>query len=180
MHPQLSFALTSHFSYLCSQRLDNGTKFHRTSHFRSSVLMRIQIKQVKPAFNPLVNACIVVNTHEGLTNSIAVLAADIVLLLTMLIGLLRHANKNPSGVWNLLYQQVTSNQLFSLASKAEFFLVYNLDTLGGDRRDTNCGQYRFCRFKNIQFNVLKVFLILDLNGAYFSARACEGSADSYL
>jgi len=60
---------------------------------------------VKPEFNPLVNACIVIHTHEGLANSIAVLVADIVLLLTMLIGLLRHANKNPSGVWNLLYQQ---------------------------------------------------------------------------
>lgn len=31
-----------------------------------------------------------------------------------------------------------------------------------------------------RLNVLKVFLILDLNGAYFSARACGGSADSFL
>jgi hypothetical protein len=107
LHPQLSFALTSHFSYVCLQRLDNGTRFRRTSHYVGFVLMRTRIKQVQPAYNPLVNACIVVNTHEGLVNSIAVLAADIVLLLTMLIGLLRHANKNPSGVWNLLYQQVT-------------------------------------------------------------------------
>jgi hypothetical protein len=60
---------------------------------------------VKSAFNPLVNACVVAHTHDALANSITVLVVDIVLLLTMLIGLLRHANKNPSGVWNLLYQQ---------------------------------------------------------------------------
>jgi hypothetical protein len=144
--------------------------------------MRTQIKQVKPEFNPLVNACIVIHTHEGLANSIAVLVADIVLLLTMLIGLLRHANKNPSGVWNLLYQQVTSNRLSSLAStsNAESLLVYNLDSRGRDCRDTHCGQSHFHRFNSTQLNILKVFLILDLNGAYFPARASEGGTDSTL
>ncbi|KAH9993170.1 hypothetical protein BJV77DRAFT_372733 [Russula vinacea] len=87
------------------------------------------LTMVQPAYNPLVNACIVVNTHEGLVNSIAVLAADIVLLLTMLIGLLRHANKNPSGVWNLLYQQCIVWIL--LAATAEIptvvFLILDLN-----------------------------------------------------
>ena len=69
--------------------------------------------------------------------------ADIVLLLAMLIGLLRHENKNPSGMWKLLYQQVIFKSLCFLVLNAESFLVYNLDSFGGDCRDTNCGQFRF-------------------------------------
>lgn len=125
------------------QRLDNGAKFHRTFNVRDSILMRTQIVQVKSAFNPVVNACVVLKTHDGLPNSIGVLVADIVLLLTMLIGLLRHENKNPSGMWKLLYQQVIFKRFCHLVLNAESLLVHNLDSLGGDCRDTNCGQFRF-------------------------------------
>jgi hypothetical protein len=133
--------------------------------------MRTQIKQIEATFNPFVDACVVSQTHRGLANSIALLAADVVLLLIMLIGLLRHVGKNTTGIWKLLYHQVTSHRFFSLAPNAELLLVYSLDGLGGNCGDTMCGQSSFCRFNNSQLNILKVFLSLNLNGAYFPARA---------
>ena len=143
-----------------------------------TILMRTQIIQMETAFNPLVNACVVTQTHKGLVNSIAVLVADLVLLLIMLIGLLRHVGKDSAGIWKLLYQQVSSKRFYSLALNTEFHLVYNLDSLGGDCRDTNCSQSRFCRFNNVQLNILKVFLTLNLSGTYSPARACEDGADN--
>lgn len=70
--------------------------------------MRAQLKQVKAEFNPLVNACVITKTHNALVNAVAVLVADMVLLLTMLIGLLRHSSRRSTGLWKLLYQQVSS------------------------------------------------------------------------
>jgi hypothetical protein len=40
-------------------------------------------------------------------NAIGILVVDIVLLLMMLIGLLRHTDKNSTSIWKLLYEQVT-------------------------------------------------------------------------
>ena len=62
---------------------------------------------------------------------------DVVLLLTMLIGLLRH--RNSAGIWKLLYQQVTPRQFLRVAPNTEFLPVYNLDSVGLDCRDTSCG-----------------------------------------
>jgi hypothetical protein len=44
--------------------------------------MGAQLKQVEAAFNPLVNAYVVTKTHNGLVNALAVLVADMMLLLT--------------------------------------------------------------------------------------------------
>jgi len=62
---------------------------------------------------------------------------DVVLLLAMLIGLLRH--RNSVGIWKLLYQQVTPGQFLRVKPDTEFLLVYNLDGVGPDRGDTSCG-----------------------------------------
>jgi hypothetical protein len=53
------------------------------------------------------NSCMVLHAHKGFVNGIGVLVVDVVLLLTMLIGLLRDARRNSIGIWKLLYQQVT-------------------------------------------------------------------------
>ncbi|KAN0107390.1 hypothetical protein V8E52_010221 [Russula decolorans] len=63
------------------------------------------LTMVEVAFNPLVNACVVTKTHSRLVNALAVLVADMVLLLTMLIGLLRLASRRSTGLLKLLYQQ---------------------------------------------------------------------------
>jgi len=170
---QLWFALSSHFPYLCLQRLDNGAKVHqRDSHVSDAVLMRAQLKQIEAAFNPLVNACVVTKTHKSLVNAIAMLVADMVLLLTMLIGLLRHTSRRSTGVWKLLYQQVSSNHS-SHDSNAELLLVYNMDSLGGVFRDSTCGQSVSAILVVSSSTFSKVFLIFNLNGACFPARACE-------
>ena len=57
-------------------------------------------------YNPIMGTCIVLNTGIGHINATGVLVVDIVLLLIMLIGLLRHVHRNSIGVWKLLYQQV--------------------------------------------------------------------------
>ncbi len=142
--------------------------------------MRAQLKQVEAAFNPFVNACVVTKTHKGLVNAVAVLVADMVLLLTMLIGLLRHSSRRSTGLWKLLYQQVNSNRSSSHGSNAGLPLVYNLDSLGGVCRDSACGQSVSAILVAPSSTFRKVFLIFNLNGAYFTARACEDGADSPL
>jgi hypothetical protein len=52
---------------------------------------------------------------RGLVNAIGVLVVDVVLLLTMLVGLLRYAHGSSTGMWKLLYQQVTLERFFSCA-----------------------------------------------------------------
>jgi len=63
---------------------------------------------------PLVNACRVQHKHNVIVNAIGALVVDLVLLLTMLIGLLRLGATNSSGIWNLLYQQVTLKTFYVL------------------------------------------------------------------
>jgi hypothetical protein len=138
------------------------------------------LKQVEVAFNPLVNACVVTKTHSRLVNALAVLVADMVLLLTMLIGLLRLASRRSTGLLKLLYQQVNSNRSSSHDSNAELLLVYNLDSLGGVCRGSTCGQSASAILLVSSSAFRKVLLILNLNGAFSPARACEDGADSTL
>jgi len=60
---------------------------------------------VTVTYIPLVNACRVQHKHDVIVNAIGALVVDLVLLLTMLIGLLRLGARNSGGIWNLLYQQ---------------------------------------------------------------------------
>lgn len=98
------------------------------------------LKQLEAAYNPLANACVVTKTHNRLVNALAILVADMVLLMTMLIGLLRHASRHSTGLWKLLYQQVNSDRSSSHGSNVELLLVYNMDSRGGVCRDSACGQ----------------------------------------
>jgi len=63
------------------------------------------LTMVHGTYNPIVNSCIFLQTHNGIVNAIGILVVDVVLLLTMLIGLLRDARRNSIGIWKLLYQQ---------------------------------------------------------------------------
>ena len=58
-------------------------------------------------YDSTVDACTVLHTDDGLVNAIGILVADAVLLLTMLVGLLRHPHRSSTGMWKFLYQQVT-------------------------------------------------------------------------
>ena len=66
-----------------------------------------QIAKLAGTYNPIIDACIILHTHRALVNALGALVVDGTLLLTMFIGLLRHVHRNSSGIWNLLYQQVT-------------------------------------------------------------------------
>ena len=95
---------------------------------------------------------------------------DAAFLLTMLIGLLR--DRNSAGIWKLLYQQVAPEQFLRVSLDTEFFLVYNLDSVGLDCRGTSCGLSLSAvpPLGDIQLTDLKVFLILNLNGVFLYFR----------
>ena len=65
------------------------------------------LNKLDTMYNPIASACAVIHTEDGLLSAIGVLVADVVLLLTMLVGLLRHPHRSSTGMWKFLYQQVT-------------------------------------------------------------------------
>ena len=74
------------------------------SHLR---LTLTQISKLAGTYNPIMDTCIILHTHRALANALGALVVDGMLLLTMLIGLLRDAHGNSTGICKLLYQQVT-------------------------------------------------------------------------
>jgi len=66
-----------------------------------------QIAKLAGTYNPIIDACIILHTRRGLVNALGALVVDGMLLLTMFIGLLRPMHRNSTGIWQLLYQQVT-------------------------------------------------------------------------
>lgn len=85
----------------------------RSSHHR---LTLTHISKLAGTYNPIIGACIILHTRRALVNALGALVVDGVLLLTMLIGLLRHAHRNSTGIWKLLYQQVTDKTFYSSCS----------------------------------------------------------------
>jgi len=65
------------------------------------------LNKIGSVYDSIANACAILHTATGLVNAIGVLVADAVLLLTMLVGLLRHPHRSSTGMWKFLYQQVT-------------------------------------------------------------------------
>jgi hypothetical protein len=65
--------------------------------------------KISATYNSNLDACTFQHTRTALVNAVGALVVDIVLLVTMLIGLLRHSHRNSSGIWKLLYQQVMLN-----------------------------------------------------------------------
>ncbi|KAI0248162.1 hypothetical protein BJV78DRAFT_1285029 [Lactifluus subvellereus] len=80
---------------------------------------------VKALYNPNQGTCTILGFHKSLSAAYSILVADIVLLMSMLIGLLRYAHRNSTGIWYLLYQQCII--WIAFASIAEVFLVLNLN-----------------------------------------------------
>jgi len=60
---------------------------------------------VSSLYNPVADTCEILHTRRGLVNAVAMLVIDVVLLVSMLIGLLRHVYSKSGGMWKLLYQQ---------------------------------------------------------------------------
>ncbi|KAH9993514.1 hypothetical protein BJV74DRAFT_368834 [Russula compacta] len=60
---------------------------------------------LKSSFNSTLGTCIDAQPHKGLINSVGFLVVNLSLLMTMLVGLLRHTHRNSTGIWQLLYQQ---------------------------------------------------------------------------
>jgi nitric oxide reductase large subunit len=52
--------------------------------------------------------CFIARLQKSLIAAIGILVVDIMLLVSMLVGLLRHAHKSTTGLWHLLYQQVVA------------------------------------------------------------------------
>ena len=91
---------------------------------------------MKGTYFPILGSCITLHMRKCLVNAVATLVADIILLITMLIGLLRHAQRSSTGIWPLLYQQVML-YLF-LAPEADILQVHHVDSLGGTCGSPTC------------------------------------------
>ena len=74
------------------------------------------------------DTCFVLGIRKSLSAPVAVLVVDIVLLMSMLIGLLWHAHRSSTGIWYLLYQQVMPSLLSSTVVDA--LQVHHLDSPG--------------------------------------------------
>ena len=62
--------------------------------------------KVEGSYDTVVKTCVVLHARKGLVNAIGALVVDVVLCIAMLIGHLRHAHRDSTGIWYLLYQQV--------------------------------------------------------------------------
>jgi hypothetical protein len=102
---------------------------------------RHEINQLATAYDPILDACVALVTRKDLLNTLGILIVDVILLLAMLIGLLRHPHRNSTGLWKFLYQQVILVRFPScFAQGAEFLVVYNLDSAGRAFRDSDRGR----------------------------------------
>jgi len=63
------------------------------------------LTMIGATYNSLFEVCLALKTHSGLIGAAAILAADTILLMIMLIGLLRRAHGSSFGIWRLLYKQ---------------------------------------------------------------------------
>jgi hypothetical protein len=61
---------------------------------------------MKWTYNAVLDACVVEHFHKSLVSPVGMLMVDVVLLVSMLIGLLRHVQRSSTGIWHFLYQQV--------------------------------------------------------------------------
>jgi hypothetical protein len=90
------------FHAFCIVRLDNREG--------DVVILRtdahIISNKLRAVYNPIEDICIILHTRKSLINAAGILVVDTVLLLTMLIGLLRHPHRSSAGMWKFLYQQV--------------------------------------------------------------------------
>jgi hypothetical protein len=73
-----------------------------------------QLDKIVATYHPVAATCVVLHMRRILVNTLGVLVVDTTLLLTMLIGLLRYAHRNLTGIWMLLYQQVTRLYIWSI------------------------------------------------------------------
>ena len=106
-------ALCSHFSCLHLRRLDNGATFCTSLAFKGAGLTHTLDQKMKVSYNAAVGTCAISSLHKLLVNGIGVLVVDMLLLMSMLIGLLRFEHRSSSGIWRLLYQQVIILYIFS-------------------------------------------------------------------
>ncbi|KAI9439565.1 hypothetical protein H4582DRAFT_1536949 [Lactarius indigo] len=87
------------------------------------------LTMIESTYDPVVDTCVVLRTHILISAAATILAADVTLLVVMLIGLLRHAQRSSAGIWHLLYKQCIIWMI--LAAVAEIppvvFLILNLN-----------------------------------------------------
>jgi hypothetical protein len=61
---------------------------------------------MEASYNAALDACVILRLHKSLVSAVGILMVDVVLLVSMLTGLLRHAHRSSFGTWHFLYQQV--------------------------------------------------------------------------
>ena len=133
--PMYVTCVLSTFVGRVSAGYDNCGEFYKDSHPKQCELTHTQMKQgfcdVQPRRENLHSSTLRPRTHKDLCNAVGVLAVDIVLLSC--------CDRNLTGKWKLLYQQVTFVCFLCLAPDTECLVVYNLVSLGLVLRNATSG-----------------------------------------
>ena len=128
--------------YSCLQclhllRLDNGATFIWV--LLELLDSRIHNSKLEPSYNAVLDICIVLDLQKSLVNIVGMMVVDILLLVSMLIGLLQYAHRSSTGIWPLLYQQVPF-PLQYLALDPDIPQVHHLDSISSRCRGAFCGK----------------------------------------
>ncbi|KAH9954911.1 hypothetical protein BGW80DRAFT_381135 [Lactifluus volemus] len=81
------------------------------------------------SYNATLRTCIILGLRKCLLNAISSLTVDLMLLMGMLIGLLRHVHRSSTGIWRLLYQQCIAWIAVACIGEVPFlvFIILNLN-----------------------------------------------------
>jgi hypothetical protein len=74
--------------------------------------------------------CVNANTRRFLVNAVSMLVIDVVLLISMLVGLVRFPHSSSFGLWHVLFQQVVP--YFPSPLSADISEVHHLAGPGND------------------------------------------------
>ncbi|KAH9962779.1 hypothetical protein BGW80DRAFT_857527 [Lactifluus volemus] len=61
--------------------------------------------EMRTSYEPFLGMCVNANTRRFLVNAVSMLVIDVVLLISMLVGLVRSPHSGSFGLWQVLFQQ---------------------------------------------------------------------------
>jgi hypothetical protein len=82
--------------------------------------------------------CYLLHIEKTLIGIVGDVVVNILLLVSMLVGLLHHVHKSSTSLWHLLYQQVIA--FFLLVQDVDIHQVHHLDSVSGYCRGACCCQ----------------------------------------
>ncbi|KAH9962065.1 hypothetical protein BGW80DRAFT_868233 [Lactifluus volemus] len=83
--------------------------------------------QLRGVYDPIVEKCITVDVHNYLANVVGMLVVDVVLLVSMVVGLLRYSHRSSTGLRHLLYRQCIMWLVLAVIGEAPLMVLLILN-----------------------------------------------------